>query len=85
MLIFSTIIISGCVTSTPCESTYFGGKIINPKTDHVILYKNEIPLDTFFLDENNSFLGEIPTLQEGLYNFKHGNEEQYIYLNPKDR
>ena len=84
MLIFSTIIISGCVTSTPCESTYFGGKIINPKTDHVVLYKNEIPLDTFFLDENNSFLGEIPTLQEGLYNFKHGNEEQYIYLNPKD-
>ena len=84
MLIFLTIIISGCVTNTPCESTYFGGKIINPKTDHVVLYKNEIPLDTFLLDENNSFLGEIPTLQEGLYNFKHGNEEQYIYLNPKD-
>ena len=26
----------------------------------------------------------IPTLQEGLFNFKHGNEQQYIYLEPKD-
>ena len=74
----------GCNTKAPCKSTYFGGKIINPKSDYVVLYKNIIPLDTFFLDKNNSFLGEILSLHEGLYNFKHGNEEQYIYLNPKD-
>ena len=77
-------LIAGCDTKSSCNSTYFGGNIINPKSDYVVLYKNEIPLDTFFLDKNNSFLGEIPALHEGLYNFKHGEEEQYIYLNPKD-
>lgn len=84
LIVFLSTMFSGCVKNTPNDCTYFGGKIINPKSDNVVLYKNEIPLDTFFLDKNNSFLGEIPKLHEGLYNFKHGNEEQYIYLNPKD-
>ena len=86
-ILFITLLstlIAGCDTKSSCNSTYFGGNIINPKSDYVVLYKNEIPLDTFFLDKNNSFLGEIPALHEGLYNFKHGEEEQYIYLNPKD-
>ena len=83
-IVFLPMFIAGCDTNAPCNSTYFGGNIINPKSDYVVLYKNEIPLDTFFLDKNNSFLGEIPALHEGLYNFKHGEEEQYIYLNPKD-
>jgi hypothetical protein len=81
---FLSMFVIGCNTKAPCKSTYFGGKIINPKSDYVVLYKNIMPLDTFFLDKNNSFLGEILSLHEGLYNFKHGNEEQYIYLNPKD-
>ena len=84
IIVFLVAIVTGCDTKPTGNSTYFGGNIINPKSDHVVLYKNEIPIDTFFLDKNNSFLGEIPSLHEGLYNFKHGEEEQYIYLNPKD-
>ena len=84
LLAFLSILIASCDTKSSCNSTYFGGNIINPKSDYVVLYKNEILLDTFFLDNNNSFLGEILSLHEGLYNFKHGDEEQYIYLNPKD-
>lgn len=86
-ILFLAVLIAfliGCDTNPTCNSTYFGGNITNPKSDYVVLYKNEIPLDTFFLDKNNSFLGEIPYLYEGLYNFKHGEEMQYIYLNPKD-
>ena len=71
IIVFLVAIVTGCDTKPTGNSTYFGGNIINPKSDHVVLYKNEIPIDTFFLDKNNSFLGEIPSLHEGLYNFKH--------------
>ena len=84
IIFFLVTIITSCETKTVCDSTYFGGKIINPKSDHVVLFDNKIPLDTFYLNNDNSFLGEIPALNEGLFYFKHGNEHQYVYLNPKD-
>ena len=85
LIAFTTITaFLSCVGSTEKNITYFGGKIINPKSNHVILYDNEIVLDTFYLDRNDVFLGEIPALNEGLYYFKHGNEHQYIYLEPTD-
>ena len=74
----------GCAGTSEKSMTYFGGKIINPKSDFVVLYDNEVVLDTFYLDQNDAFLGEMPSLIEGLYYFKHGNEHQYIYLEPKD-
>jgi len=82
-LIFLTAFI-GCEENSENSSSYFGGKIMNPKSNHVVLYKNEVVVDTFYLDKNNTFLGEISSLKEGLYYFKHGNEHQYIYLEPKD-
>jgi hypothetical protein len=84
LILVSITVLLGCNNAPVCNSTYFGGKIINPKSNCIILFENEIPVDTFYLDKNNTFLGEIPTLQEGLFNFKHGNEQQYIYLEPKD-
>lgn len=82
-LLFVSVLM-GCAGTAEKNVTYFGGKIINPKAKFVVLYDNEIPLDTLYLDENNTFLGEIAFLDEGLYYFKHGNEHQYIYLEPKD-
>ena len=78
------VLLSNCVPSNKNSSTFFGGKIINPKTDNVILFTNEIAIDTFFLDDENKFIGEIKNVEEGLYYFVHGNENQYIYLEPKD-
>lgn len=73
-----------CDSTPEVNSTYFGGKIINPKTNHVILFDYETVIDTFYLDQNDKFLGEIPNLKESLYYFRHGDEHQYIYLEPKD-
>ncbi|MFY0631148.1 MAG: hypothetical protein JXR05_12260 [Flavobacteriaceae bacterium] len=73
-----------CETTPGNNNTYFGGKIINPKTDHVILFDDETVIDTFYLDQNDKFIGEIPELKESLYYFRHGDEHQYIYLEPKD-
>jgi len=80
-LVFLTV---GCKNTKQHGVTYFGGQIINPETNYVLFLKDEKVLDTILLDENNKFLTEIPSLQEGLYTFKHGNEFQYIYLAPSD-
>lgn len=74
----------GCKKIQERNLTYFGGQIINPETNYVLLLKDEKVLDTMLLDENNQFLKKIPSLQEGLYTFKHGNEFQYVYLAPSD-
>jgi len=64
--------------------TYFGGKIINPKSKYVVLFSLDKVIDTFYLDTENKFLGKLKNANEGLYYFFHGDENQYIYLEPKD-
>ena len=76
--------LASCTPSPEKNTIYFGGKIINPKSDNVVLYSMEKVIDTFFLDEKNKFIGELKNTNEGLYYFIHGNENQYIYLEPKD-
>lgn len=74
----------GCDSSKKDTITYFGGKIINPKSDKVVLYSMDKVIDTFYLDEENKFLGKLKNANEGLYYFFHGDENQYFYLEPKD-
>lgn len=80
-----TLFLFSCNTSKKDNSlTYFGGQIINPRTNFVLLLKNDKVIDTLSLKENNKFIAQYKTLSEGLYTFKHGNEFQYIYLEPND-
>ena len=77
-----------CKNSNTSIYTYFGGKIINPKTDHVILYSQEKVIDTLYLDDKNKFFGKFEKFNEGLYYFKHGNgnvkSNNHIYIEPYD-
>lgn len=82
ILFFSILV--GCNSDKKNAITYFGGKIINPKTNHVVLFSMEEVIDTFFLNKEDKFIGAIKGLHEGLYYFIHGNENQHIYLQPKD-
>lgn len=88
LIIFLQILFSGIIIS--CNSgnreafTYFGGKIINPKTNHVILYSLDKVIDTFLLNTENKFIGKVNIVNEGLYYFIHGDENQHIYLEPED-
>lgn len=66
------------------EYTYFGGEIINPSNDYVLLYNTRDEADTLFLDSNNRFLKKITNFEAGLYTFIHGGEFQWILLEPKD-
>ncbi|MGG6231152.1 TlpA family protein disulfide reductase [Tenacibaculum sp. SDUM215027] len=78
------IVFIGCNESNKNKPTYFGGKIINPKCDFVILSDNYDFNDTIPLSKNNTFLGSYSKFKEGLYVFHHGNELQYIYMQPSD-
>lgn len=79
-----TISLINCKSKMKEVHTYFGGKIIHPKSDHVILYSMDQAIDTFYLDENNNFFGELKIASEGLFYFTHGYENQYLYLQPND-
>jgi hypothetical protein len=84
LLVLAAIFIASC-NSKPTHSTtaYFGGEIINPNSEYVLLYKNDEVIDTAYLDKNNRFLVEIdkPT---GLYYFTHKPEEQYVFIEEGD-
>lgn len=83
--IILVIISFGCkTTEKDITSTYFGGEIINPKSNFVLLLKDDTLIDTLLLNENNQFLNKYKSIEEGLYTFKHGNEFQYIYIEPTD-
>lgn len=83
-LLISFAIIGSCTSEDKNKATYFGGKIINPKTDYVLLFEQGELIDSLFLDKNDKFIGEYKDFNEGLYTFKHGDELQYVYLEPKD-
>ena len=82
-LLFFMAIIS-CTKNTETEdATYFGGEIINPKNDFVLLYKDEVLVDSIHLDKKNRFLYQFKNFVPGLYHFNH-EEYQYVYIEPKD-
>lgn len=78
------ILTISCNTANSDNSTYFGGQIVNPKSNFVLFLKDDKVIDTLLLDKNNRFIEAYESLEEGLYTFKHGNEFQYIYLEPTD-
>lgn len=85
LLLISLIIISGCASDKKVnDTTYFGGKIINPKSKHVFFYKNNQLLDSTELSRKNKFLFKFDSLKVGLYTFKHGTEIQFLFLEPSD-
>ena len=82
--ILSLTTLINCNTEEKETITYFGGKIINPKTNYIVLYSMDKVIDTFLLNSKNKFLGKLKNANEGLYYFKHGNENQNIYLEVAD-
>jgi len=65
------------------DATYFGGEIINPKDDFVLLYKDDVLIDSVALDDKNRFLYKFNDFTPGLYHFNH-KEYQYVYIEPTD-
>ena len=84
ILLFSIILFTSCNSTPKNTDTYFGGKIINPKSNFVVLFSMDKVIDTMYLEKDNRFIGKLNVINEGLYYFVHGDENQYIYLEPQD-
>lgn len=65
-------------------SVYFAGEIVNPTSEYVVLYKDDLEIDSARLDGENRFEFKLQAVQEGLHHFKHAPELQYIYLENGD-
>lgn len=70
--------------NTISKDFYIGGQIANPSSRFVIISKEDVNLDTLYLNEHNQFGGTLKNIQAGLYVFKHPPENQIIYIEPGD-
>ena len=56
LLSLSLLSVLACSTkSRECPSVFFGGEIVNPTSDYVVLYRNDNYIDSVKLDEGNRF------------------------------
>ncbi|MCG2461022.1 transaldolase [Flavobacteriaceae bacterium F89] len=78
-------ILGGCnVGENKSSGIYFGGEIVNPTSDYVVLCKDDSILDSVRLDENNRFALKLDSVTSGLYHFDHSPEYAYVYLEKGD-
>ncbi|QHI34848.1 hypothetical protein IMCC3317_01930 [Kordia antarctica] len=81
------LICFGCNDTTKKNAedvAYFGGEIINPTDEFVMLYYKGKLVDSLKLDEKNRFLAKLKNHQNGLYKFSHNREHQYINIEKGD-
>ncbi|MFV0564199.1 MAG: TlpA family protein disulfide reductase [Flavobacteriaceae bacterium] len=83
-ILLSLILFSCKKNNNGRDYAYFGGEIINPNKNFVVLTKDNTVIDTIKLDGNNRFLHKIKNLKPGLYAFFHGSEMQVVLLEPQD-
>ena len=85
LLLLLLMLISACSSDKQLtETTYFGGKIINPKDSKVFFYSNNKLIDSAKLSEKNKFIFKFDSIKEGMYTFMHGPKLQFIFLEPTD-
>lgn len=84
--ILTLIVFSSCSKKFDDEdyTAYFRGEILNPTTNFVLFCKDDVVLDTLFLDEHNFFEKSFDSLTPGMYVYKHNPEFQYVYFEKND-
>ncbi len=83
VFLISFILVS-CNSKNKQDAFYFGGEIINPKDNFVVLMKQNEPIDTIYLNKDNFFLKKLTHLEPGMYSFHHGPEYQYVFFENQD-
>lgn len=81
---FCSVLFSCMEKNIPTETVYFAGEIVNPTSDYIVLYKNDIVVDSAQLNENNRFSFTLEDMDEGLHHFEHAPQRQYIFLEKGD-
>ena len=79
-------VFTGCKKDKAIDdnSAFFGGEIVNPYSDYIILSKSRKIIDTIPLDKKNRFAYKIQDVDAGLYHFFDGREIQLVLIQPND-
>ena len=65
-VIISIFLIS-CSEDNQNDSFFLGGEIINPSSNYVNFYYNNIKIDSIQLDSQNKFFKKIQDIKPGIY------------------
>ncbi|WP_223033294.1 TlpA family protein disulfide reductase [Hanstruepera marina] len=91
LIAFTSVTLVSCKKDNKIDEgdiAYFGGEVVNPIKDFVIITKSDKALDTITLDENNRFIYKVKPVESGLYTFRlwaaQGLEYQMVLLEPQD-
>lgn len=75
----------GCsIQDKKSPNVFFAGEIVNPTSEYVVLFKDDIIIDSARLDNDNRFSIRLDSPEEGLYHFDHHPELQYVFLEKGD-
>ena len=78
------LFLNSCKEKVNDNSIFFGGQIINPTSNYLILHKNNTTIDCLLLDSKNRFKKSFNNLTPGIYKLEHIPEYQTIFLEPGD-
>ena len=81
-----TLLLTSCKETVKVarSNTFFGGEIVNPITDYVVVDFVDSKSDTLFLDNNNRFSKTYKNPIPEVYKLKHHPEYQMFLLEPGD-
>tara|TARA_X000000368_G_scaffold229974_1_gene181603 strand:- start:120 stop:1508 length:1389 start_codon:yes stop_codon:yes gene_type:complete len=82
IFIFLTLFISCDLFNN--KNTYLVGKILKKTNDKISVLKDEKIINETLISENGNFLLQLDSIKNGLYNFKHLPEFQYLILENGD-
>ena len=78
------IILLITISCSDKEITYIGGKILKKTSDEISILKDEKLIKKIAINENGEFFSKLDSINDGLYNFIHLPEFQYLIFEKGD-
>jgi len=75
---------NSCNNKNSVDNFFLGGEIINPSSNYVNFYYNNIKIDSIELNSENKFFKKLENIQPGVYRIEHIPENQYIIIENGD-
>ena len=71
ILVSIIFIFSSCNNKNSSDDFFLGGEIINPSSNYVNFYYNNIKIDSLELDSENKFFKKIENIKPGILSLIH--------------
>jgi hypothetical protein len=75
---------NSCNNKNSRDNFFLGGEIINPSSNYVNFYYNNIKIDSIKLNSENKFFKNLENIEPGIYRIEHIPENQYVIIENGD-